>query len=218
MLSGQNWIQIIVSQTKAVCSRNKAIDLRCVFRESLWKCVCLCVCVNIYASMSVYVPTVPSVFLNLHICMCVYTYALPHPYIGYHMCVTLCVCVCMCVRWAVCPKEGLCCCHAMTPLICCCLVKRSWRQRSGHPHRDAATQSTSCLPACLLTLHYRPQPVTHTQTHTCTHTHTVKHKIITNAFICIHTNTDTCLLQLYKSAAFIWISNYVCFFSNMPQI
>lgn len=79
-------------------------------------------------------------------------------------------CACVCIEWAVSPKEGLRCCHAMTPPICCCPVKRSWRQRSGHPRRGTATQSASCLPASqccgigpALCTH------THTQTHACPH-------------------------------------------------
>lgn len=105
--------------------------------------VCGSVCVSICMHLCLFMFQLLPRLACLHTCVHTSLPALAHlPGTAY-----LCVCLCVCVRWAVSPKEGLCCCHAMTPLICCCPVKRSWRQRSGHPHRDAATQSTPCLPA-----------------------------------------------------------------------
>lgn len=89
-----------------------------------------------------------------------------------------CACLHVCIEWAVSPKEGLRCCHAMTPPICCCPVKRSWRQRSGHPRRGAATQSASCLPASQC---YGIGPAS------CTHTHTHK------------THADSCMPRIFGS-------------------
>lgn len=156
--------------------------------------------------LCIYVCLCSNCCLNLHVCMHVCAYACPHTHICYHMCVF------MCVRWAISPKEGLCCCHAMTPLICCCPVKRSWRQRSGHPHRDTATQSTSCLPACLppnapaqASAHH-----THTDKHTGTHKpiQTYTHSSIKQSHLFIHTPRLILAQILNTSHIYLIFCNY----------